>query len=252
MEQSRSADAAATLAEMAAQFVDLARYMIEEHNDEHVITRVVQFAARAVPGSEHVGLSIVAGQQPPHTLAATDEVPGRIDELQHPLGEGPSLQALIQSDIARADDLATDRQWPRFASQAIADTGIRSMLSIRLFLTGSKRAALTFYAKQPHAFDDVSVSTAAIFAAYASLIQLNTIHQDKAMHLERALESNREIGTAIGILMARELLTSERAFDQLRAASQHLHRKLRDVAEEVKTTGSCPTTSQSAFEYAAT
>jgi hypothetical protein len=33
-----------------------------------------------------------------------------MDERQHAVGEGPCLQALIQSDVARADDLATDRQ----------------------------------------------------------------------------------------------------------------------------------------------
>jgi hypothetical protein len=156
--------------------------------------------------------------------------PVRIDELQQAVGEGLCLQALIQSDVPRADDLATDRQWPRFAAVAVAETGIRTMLSMRLFLTGSQRAALIFYAKRPHDFDDESVGSAAIFASCAALIQLNSIHHDKAMHLERALKSNREIGTAIGIPMARNLLTPEQAFDQLRIASQHVHRKLHHVA----------------------
>ncbi|HEY2042114.1 MAG TPA: GAF and ANTAR domain-containing protein [Jatrophihabitans sp.] len=240
MTEPSSADAGAVLGTIATQFGDLARSMIEQHNDEHVITRVVQFAAQGVPGAEHVGLSVVAGEQPPNTFAATSQLPVQIDGLQQIVGEGPCLQALIQSDIARADDLAADQQWPRFAAAAVTETGIRSMLSMRLYLSGNRRAALSFYATKPHAFDDVSIATAAIFAAYASLIQLNVLHQDKAMHLERALESNREIGTAIGILMARKLLTSEQAFDQLRVASQNLHRKLRDVADEVKNTGELP------------
>jgi hypothetical protein len=61
--------------------------------------------------------------------------------------------------------------------------------------------------------------------------------RERARNLEIALESNREIGTAIGILMARELLTSTQAFDQLRQVSQNTHRKLRAVAGDVILTG---------------
>jgi DNA-binding response OmpR family regulator len=61
--------------------------------------------------------------------------------------------------------------------------------------------------------------------------------EDKAANLERALASNRQIGTAMGILMARLKLTDEQAFDLLRKTSQNRHRKLRDIAEEVILTG---------------
>ncbi len=40
--------------------------------------------------------------------------------------------------------------------------------------------------------------------------------------------------------MSRERITSERAFDELRVASQHLNRKLRDVASDVASTGEMP------------
>ncbi len=43
--------------------------------------------------------------------------------------------------------------------------------------------------------------------------------------------------TAIGILMASHRSTSDHAFAMLRGASQHLNRKLRDVAEDVALTG---------------
>ena len=65
-------------------------------------------------------------------------------------------------------------------------------------------------------------------------------YRKRAANLEIALESNRRIGSAIGILMARELLTAEQAFARLREASQRLHRKLRDIADEVVRTGQLP------------
>lgn len=64
--------------------------------------------------------------------------------------------------------------------------------------------------------------------------------QRQAEHLERALESNRLIGTAVGILMAGSRITSEEAFDRLRASSQRTNRKLRELADEVVLTGALP------------
>ncbi|HEV2886058.1 MAG TPA: ANTAR domain-containing protein, partial [Jatrophihabitans sp.] len=102
------------------------------------------------------------------------------------------------------------------------------------------RGALNFYALKPDAFEMSAVATGSIFAAYASMAQLAALHQDQAIHLGRALESNREIGVALGILMANKRQTQEQAFTDLRVASQHLHRKLRDIAAEVIYTGTLP------------
>jgi ANTAR domain-containing protein len=64
-----------------------------------------------------------------------------------------------------------------------------------------------------------------------------TVERTKATNLQVALETNREIGQAIGILMSAYKLTSRQGFDLLRTVSQHTHRKLREVAGEVCDTG---------------
>jgi ANTAR domain len=65
---------------------------------------------------------------------------------------------------------------------------------------------------------------------------------NQVTNLEIALNSNRDIGTAIGILMNAHLVTQDQAFSMLRTASQHSHRKLREIANEVIFTGSLGTT----------
>ena len=62
--------------------------------------------------------------------------------------------------------------------------------------------------------------------------------ENRSANLERALSSNRQIGAAIGILMALHKLTSEAAFAMLREASNNRNRSLRDVADRVVLTGS--------------
>jgi hypothetical protein len=62
--------------------------------------------------------------------------------------------------------------------------------------------------------------------------------QDQATNLAEAVDSNRRIGQALGILMISYKLTDQQAFDLLRGVSQHTHRKLRDIADDVCHTGS--------------
>jgi len=71
----------------------------------------------------------------------------------------------------------------------------------------------------------------------ASLATALQEQRNRAANLELALATNREIGQAIGILMATDHLTATQAFERLRAASQHSHRKLRDIAADVTETG---------------
>lgn len=62
----------------------------------------------------------------------------------------------------------------------------------------------------------------------------------RVVDLERALESSRLIGAAVGILMVRQLLTYEQAFDVLRTASARLNRRVRELAAQTVETGLAP------------
>ena len=59
--------------------------------------------------------------------------------------------------------------------------------------------------------------------------------------LRRALLTSRTIGVASGIVMAKQSVTQEAAFDMLRKLSNDTNRKLRDVAEHVVATGTTVT-----------
>ena len=58
--------------------------------------------------------------------------------------------------------------------------------------------------------------------------------------LRQALQTNRTIGTAVGMVMAGYQLDQQRAFQVLVRTSQQNNRKLQDVAAEVVRTGSLP------------
>ncbi len=62
----------------------------------------------------------------------------------------------------------------------------------------------------------------------------------RAENLQQALASNREIGVAIGIIMATRRCTADDSFATLISASQNTNRKVRQIAATVALTGELP------------
>ncbi len=63
---------------------------------------------------------------------------------------------------------------------------------------------------------------------------------EQVRSLQEALQSNRRIGVAVGIVMSELRITESAAFEALRRLSMDRNRKLRDVAEDVIDTGALP------------
>ena len=80
--------------------------------------------------------------------------------------------------------------------------------------------------------------------AHHQMSQLRDVAVDAAEttvgQLRQALQTNRTTGTAVGIVMTRYELDSERAFKVLVRTSQQSNRKLHDIAAEVVRTGTLP------------
>jgi len=150
-------DQAARTYDLGRLFDELGELLMSAQSGPPSPDRVVRFAPRAVPHTQHCALTLVGGRGGPATLAATGETSRRVDEIQYETGEGPCLEAIDGDDVAWVEDLATDRQWPEFARRCVAETGVRSMFSFRLFLSGDGRAALSFYAERPRVFDDPDI-----------------------------------------------------------------------------------------------
>ncbi|WP_185748809.1 ANTAR domain-containing protein [Humibacillus xanthopallidus] len=62
----------------------------------------------------------------------------------------------------------------------------------------------------------------------------------KAEHLQLALNHSRDIGAAVGILMAQHKMQQTEAFELLRRTSQDQNRKLYELALDVVRTGEFP------------
>jgi GAF domain-containing protein len=226
--------------ELAELFAYIARELHAGTTAEQTAARIVAAAVHTVPGCDHAGISLVPRHGRIETVAASDDVAAAVDAIQYELGQGPCLEAIRDHESYLICDLLREERWPSFSRRAAEQTSIRSMLAFRLFVSGDTLGAINLYSRDVDAFDSEACAVGAILAAHASVGLSTARERERAEHLERAVESNREIGMAMGVVMASGLRTPEQAFEVLRRASQQLNVKLRDVASAVVETGEVP------------
>ncbi len=208
------------------------------------LQRIVDLAVAAIEGCDAAGILVVEDELVV-TVAATDPLVLDLDLLQFEADEGPGLDAVSEGGAFYAIDLADDERWQRFGPAATA-AGIRCVLAFRL--SDRHPSALNLYARLPAAFNAHDRAKGSIFATLAGLAldsaERRGEQEQAATNLHQALQTRELIGQAQGILMERERITADQAFDVLRRASQHLNTKLREVAQTLVETGQTPDAGQ--------
>jgi GAF domain-containing protein len=234
-----------SFSEFALTFSETARILFAAGSVLSTLSTLVELAVATIEGCDFAGLYLIDGDivtTPVHTHPAVKV----IDALHRQTGEGPCLDAVAHRLIFYADDLGKDLRWLHFAPLA-ANAGIRSLLALPLS-SDSQLGALNLFSRYPAAFGVGGRAKASILVTLASLaLSAAHSHEDeerRAAHLHAALRSRETIGSAIGILMEREKISSDAAFTILGRASQHLHIKLREVARDLIDTGEKPDTGE--------
>ncbi|WP_420329856.1 ANTAR domain-containing protein [Mycolicibacterium aromaticivorans] len=183
----------------------------------------------SVNGAQYAGITLI-DEGGIRTLAATHDYPRLLDDVQRDVGQGPCLSAAWIQHIIRIDDLPEEMRWPRYRDAVVAQTPIRSVLSIRLADRGKAISALNFYADAAGAFDDDSVEQGLIFASHTVLTWTAL---DREQRFQSALASRDVIGQAKGMLMERFDIDAVAAFELLRKLSQERNVKLVEIAQRL-------------------
>jgi GAF domain-containing protein len=170
------------------------------------------------------------------TVASSDALAARADEIQYAQGEGPCLESIRTGHVVDAPDLASDDRWGNYRSYALAQ-GIRSVLSTPLGVDGQQFGALNLYSTEADGFGAEARAQAARWAQQASgAVGVALRLAERTRHgqqLAEALTSRSIIDQAIGILMAQQRCSSGVAFEILRSASQGRNVKLRTIAADI-------------------
>lgn len=223
-------------------FVRIARELAEQPDHAHSVQRLVELAVQLV-GCDLAAVWELAPTRATVLRAATDAVLGEaLDSVLTQVDQGIAHDALANRSTIVMEDLTTELRWPLYRAAILErELPIRSAVVYSLDVGELDLGALALYSDKPRFFGDgIVLDIGGVLAEHAAIALEATYALDKAGNLEAALESNRKIGMAIGILMSEYRLTEHQAFDLLRTASQRNHVKLRELADQVVMTGEAP------------
>jgi GAF domain-containing protein len=221
--------------EVALAMHELAHLLVADESVDTTLERIAILAARTIDDCDAAGVTLYLDGKYV-TAAHTDERTLAVDNGQYARDEGPCLQAMRDQRVLRFDvDEAEDR-WPEFVADARSND-VRSFLAAPLMLKGESIGALNLYSSKPSGFTALDDVLIALFTGQASIAVANAKMYADAVQLTRQLQeaimSRAVIEQAKGVLMARDGVDADGAFDRLRTISQSRNVKLRNVAQEL-------------------
>ena len=221
--------------EVALAMHELAHLLVAEESVETTLERVATLAARTIDDCDAAGVTLcVDGKYV--TAAHTDQRTLAVDQGQYQRDEGPCLQAMRDQSVLRFNVDEAEERWPDFVADARAND-VRSFLAAPLMLRGESIGALNLYSSKPSGFTALDDVLVALFTGQAAVTLANArVYSDAVRltdQLHEAIASRAVIEQAKGVLMAREGLDADGAFEWLKRGSQHRNVKLRDLAAEI-------------------
>jgi GAF domain-containing protein len=192
--------------------------------------------AKQLFSADGAGLMLVDADGRLRWASASDQTAQALEDGQERLAQGPCAVAFSQRLPAAIRNLHTDPDWHEF-TQVLLSEGISAALSVPVEVDGGVIGTLDIYAREARDWDPSEVAALQAYAGLvASLLLAAVTAQVKgrlADQLQAALEHRWLIEQAKGVLMGRERLDAQAAFERLREAARSSTRRLADVAKDV-------------------
>src|SRR5215203_1561282 len=200
--------------------------------------------AKQLFGADGAGLMLVDQEGQLRWASASDQTAQSVEDGQERLAQGPCAVAFSQRLPAAIRDLRTEPDWQEF-TQVLVSEGVCAALSVPVELDGGVIGTLDIYARQARDWDPSEVAALQAYAGLvASLLSAATTAQVRgrlADQLQAALAHRWLIGQAKGVLMGREKLDAQAAFERLRGSARSSTRRRADGAREVTAGQPLPT-----------
>ena len=225
-------------AELSVVFARMSGLLLSQETVQTSLQLITALAHDTIPTSTGSAVTLIDERGRRTTAATTHEPVEPADALQYELNEGPCLTAWAHRSVTRIDDTRTESRWPRWCG-AVQELGVVSVLRAPLVAGDRELGAMKVYSGQASAFGHDAERRLSMFAPQAAVLLANMSSHQAATELSEglklALRSRDVIATAKGIVMARDGLDAEAAFQLLVNASQREHSKLHDIAQSIIT-----------------
>jgi len=218
-------------AALAAEVAEIQGVEVTDDVIATVLGTLTAGAVDTIPGAVFACITLVEDGEVV-SIAATDEIAARLDELQAKHDLGPCLQSAWDQELVHIADYTTDQRWPQFVSDTLMQTPVRASMSFQMHRDAASMSAFTIHSTEPDAFSDDTVALGTTFATQGAV----TLHAEtRRTQFDQALASRDRIGQAKGLLMERYNIDADQAFELLSKLSQSTNTKLVEIARRLIT-----------------
>lgn len=197
-------------------------------------TLCVPFLTRLPISGAVISVSDRAGHRT--TVAASDPIVARWDELELELGVGPLHDALLDSSPVLVADLRADDRYSIIGAQ-LESLGIRGLFALPMQLGAATIGVVGLYRSSPGALSSESLELALVLARATAMpavrAALGPLESPAAPGLLSAPGIRREVHQATGMISAQLSISVSDAFARLRAHALVSERSVSDVARDV-------------------
>jgi hypothetical protein len=219
--------------------------------DDRVLAGLICRACVGGLDVDGAALSLLTASVARHTLHATDDTAGVLEELQFTLNEGACIEAattgnpVFVADLEHAVEVA---RWPAFAATVLEQTDVRAVFALPLRWGTTNLGVLDLYRRAPVGLGDEQRRDALAAVDTAALMML-TLRTDPdgltdpgardgrdgwdGSWLDPVVASRAEVHQATGMVMAQLNLSAADALARIRAHAFVTQRLLVDVARDV-------------------
>ena len=193
-------------------------------------------AARMLFKADGAGLMLVGEGEVLRWVTATDPRAQTLEAAQERLGEGPCLEAFHQGTLQQVTDNAVEHRWPDLA-KVLRHDGVHAVLSTPVEVAQGIVGTLNIYSSEPREWDHSEANAVEIYgrlvgallgSALAAELQGRLVEQ-----LQWALEHRIIIEQAKGVLMGREGVSADAAYQRIRSVARSSRRPVAEVARTV-------------------
>jgi transcriptional regulator with GAF, ATPase, and Fis domain len=222
--------------ELVDAFVEAADTLVDDFD---VIEFLHTLAERCVQllDVDAAGLMLADARGLLHAAAASSENARLLELFELQSDAGPCMDAFRTAASVVNADLGENRErWPNFAEAAQA-TGFVSVHALPLRLRSTVIGALNLFCARPGPLSGADVRTGQALADVATIgiLAQRSVHQSELLstQLQQALNSRVAIEQAKGMLAERLRITTDAAFELLRAHARNHNLRLSDLARDI-------------------
>jgi GAF domain-containing protein len=214
---------------------DFTSDIVNPYDLDELLYRVTRDAVTVLEGAG-AGIMLEDDDGKLAFAAASHQIVMEVEQVQAHIGDGACHEAFVEREVVVVGDLREEQRWPEYVRR-VTGAGLHAVLGIPMTAFGHTIGVINVYREGPSTWTDEDVDAGEILATVGAGYIVNASRM-RAQHelqeqLHTAIESRDVIGQAKGVLMAREGVGADDAFQMLRSISQSNNLKLREVARRV-------------------